>query len=206
MYQLSDDDSTFGEQPILVHRGFNGVFLLYDDILERLEDLGLNDTAPLYVNGHSLGGANAQLFAAYYAFAHPQRSVYLTTFGQPRVGSKGFKLFAERLRNLNVWRIVLEDDIITRIPFSEYVHTGHLLWKSYRQEFVQSFYRQIGSSLKNLKGVLDFSLAVLKGLESDPDSVQDLILDHFMGGYLEWMESACRGDASNFTTDFERLA
>ena len=206
MYQLSDDDSKFSEQTIMVHRGFNGVFLLYDDILAKLEGLGLDDGAPIYVNGHSLGGAYGQLFAVYYAFANPKRSVYLTTFGSPRVGALGFKLFAERLKNLSMWRIVFEDDVITRIPYDNYVHAGHLLWKSVRRNFVRSFYRQIGNSRKNFKGVPDFSLAVLKGLEKD--SVKDLILDHFMAGYLAWMDSACADpfSLSNFSIDFEREA
>lgn len=208
MYQLSEDESDFVEQSISVHRGFNGVFRVYDNIVAKLADLELDDNAALYVNGHSLGGANAQLFAVYYAFANPKRSVYLTTFGQPRTGTWGLKLFAERLQNLNMWRVVYEDDIVTRIPYDEFIHAGHLLWKSVKANFVRSFYRHIGNDQKNFKGVRDFSLAVLNGLQKD--SVSELIGDHFMDNYVQWMDSACATNTTTlssayFTNDFERL-
>jgi hypothetical protein len=73
----------------------------------------LNDEQDhLYVTDHSLGGANAQLFSTHFAFDNPLKNVYLTTFGAPRCGSPGFKIFSERMINLNMFRLVNGNDVV----------------------------------------------------------------------------------------------
>ena len=116
MYQIAPDGTNLEQILIEVHRGFNEMFELYDDVKAKINDLNLDTNAVLYVNGHSLGGANAMLFAVHYAFSNPTKQVELTTFGAPRVGNRGLKLFAERLKNLNIWRIVNLKDAIPRVP------------------------------------------------------------------------------------------
>lgn len=67
-----------------VHSGFNGAFRgVEDQIRDCLRDLG---SIPLYITGHSLGGALAVL-ATWYLSSDSLAACY--TFGSPRVGDHG---------------------------------------------------------------------------------------------------------------------
>ena len=205
MYQIAPDGTNLEQILIEVHRGFNEMFELYDDVKAKINDLNLDTNAVLYVNGHSLGGANAMLFAVHYAFSNPTKQVELTTFGAPRVGNRGLKLFAERLKNLNIWRIVNLKDAIPRVPYDKYEHAGHLYWKLPSQE-VKAYYRQIGDESRGLKGVQDFASAAFNAQLLGSTDVQVLIEDHYTMMYRAWFESACRDPTSvNSTMDYESL-
>lgn len=75
------------ESPTLVgdvHRGFNQAFLsVKPQVLSHLKELA---DIPLYITGHSLGGALATL-ATWYISADALAACY--TFGSPRVGDGG---------------------------------------------------------------------------------------------------------------------
>lgn len=183
-------------EPILVHRGFNDVFLVYKEILDYLKteqekEENSSFVSTLYVAGHSLGGANAFLFASMYAFYHPTISVYCSTFGQPRAGNFGMKMFVENIRNLNYWRFVNNDDVVPRIPLAEqgFTHAGHLVWNNKNTQEIHAYYRQIGNEHKNLDGIPDLSSAVFANVTVSPD----LINDHSMVFYgKDWLEDPAK--------------
>jgi len=197
-----------------VHRGFNGMFRIYNDLVALLHPAANNytnslNTRAVYVTGHSLGGANAALFSTMFAFHNPLIQIHTVTFGAPRCGNKAFKIFAESLINLNLFRFVNRDDVVPRVPFDGYNHVGHLIWrnsssKSYNA--VEAYYRQIGNCKKKLKGIIDFSFTVVKNTIRGEDKAA-LFANHLMTGnnsYIEWLDAAVASPDANFTSDFMR--
>jgi hypothetical protein len=93
-----------------VHNGFNlALKRIYPELQKRLDELRNQKLSrPFFFTGHSLGAALATLAAARYEHVHA-----LYTFGSPRVGDA---LFASSLPLKLVFRIVNNNDIITRVP------------------------------------------------------------------------------------------
>jgi triacylglycerol lipase len=105
-----------------VHWGFwNSICSLARDVNDVV--LPLCAGKPLFVTGHSLGGALAMLYAAHWSPA--PRAVY--TFGQPRVGDARFRDIYNATLGARTWRVVNEEDIVPRIPcvFGGYRHAGN---------------------------------------------------------------------------------
>lgn len=111
-----------------VHQGFLQDFEALDEELldaMRLPPRGL----PIFITGHSLGGALAILCALEFERQHmPVRGVI--TFGQPRVGNKTFCSVYALTDNLaaKTIRVVNANDIVPRVPplLNGYRHTGQL--------------------------------------------------------------------------------
>ncbi len=94
-----------GEQK--VHRGFYDAFNAVKSDIE--DDLAKHPGAPIYVTGHSLGGALAILATRYLA-SDSLGACY--TFGGPRVGNS---LFADDIKT-PIYRIVNAADGVPRVP------------------------------------------------------------------------------------------
>jgi len=202
---------------IRVHRGFNGVFSngLYESILEVIEPLLLEKHEQdedgesslvfgneIYFGGHSLGGANAQVFGTYFAFFHSNINTHITTLGSPRQGNYAYKVLGESLRNLRVWRLVNCRDVVPRAPLFQYYHSGHLVWKrcdgpmddKVGNAVVEAYYRDSGD--KDLEYAhVPLSFVVRSNEET-------MISDHFGGSYIEWMQYALH-TGRNWTSFFE---
>ena len=91
-----------------------GVTLANGEILpRRLLNRG-NKT--IWITGHSLGGALAELCAAQALFVSkiPVQGVY--TFGQPRVGSNDFAAAVNAKLGSGIFRFVNDRDIVARVP------------------------------------------------------------------------------------------
>ena len=89
---------------MVVHRGFvEALGRVWQDLRPHLERL----TVPLFMTGHSMGGALAQL-AAWY---HPAQAVY--SFGAPRVGDAGF---GDHLAAVPIYRLVNGRDVVPELP------------------------------------------------------------------------------------------
>lgn len=87
-----------------VHRGFVHLLMqLWEPIAAALHSL----EQPLYITGHSLGGALATLAAS----LHPPHAVY--TFGAPRIGDR---TFAHALAGIRVFNVINPHDIVTQLP------------------------------------------------------------------------------------------
>jgi hypothetical protein len=104
-----------------VHSGFYGalrkvwgVTLPAGEILpRRLVNRG---SKRIWITGHSLGGALAELCAAQALFVSkiPVQGVY--TFGQPRVGTKDFADAVNAKLGSGIFRFVNDRDIVPRVP------------------------------------------------------------------------------------------
>lgn len=96
------------------HKGFTDIYMsARDQILTLMEQLPADK--PLFITGHSLGGALATLAAADIAANTPIKSPIVYTFGAPRVGDPKF------VRNYNNlvgthWRFQNEYDIVPHLP------------------------------------------------------------------------------------------
>ena len=103
---------TNGEVLGNVHRGFNEAFLSVRDQIDPL--LEGHEKLPLFITGHSLGGALATL-ATWYLRGDSLAACY--TFGAPRVGDTGLM---DRFRT-PIYRIVNGVDPVPFVPPSDRV-------------------------------------------------------------------------------------
>lgn len=98
-----------------IHQGFDRALdEVWTDVLAGLDQLA---DRPLWITGHSLGGALATLAAARYGKA---RAVY--TYGSPRVGDSDFK---HRFQT-PAYRLVHHNDVVAKVPPRPYRHIGLL--------------------------------------------------------------------------------
>jgi len=139
--------SSAGANNIEVHHGFYDAFSsIAGELLDRatlgdftrrpaaqnLQPATCNLQQPIFITGHSLGGALALLAAkTLFGFGLPIQAVY--TFGQPRVGNAAFALSydaqgpggASGLAD-RTYRFVNQDDIVPLLPglLVGYRHVG----------------------------------------------------------------------------------
>ncbi|GGF95517.1 lipase family protein [Paenibacillus abyssi] len=98
----------------LTHKGFTDIYMsAREQLLRALNKY--SHQKPLFVTGHSLGGALATLAAPDIAANTPFRNPHVYTFASPRVGNPQF------VRNYNQiipvsWRICNEHDIVPHLP------------------------------------------------------------------------------------------
>lgn len=100
---------------VKIHRGFyRALDLVYDKFKKKcLEHVGFSNK-PLWIVGHSLGGALATLAA--FRLATDGVSVHqVEVFGSPRVGNESFlKVYGNKVPNIFRW--VHQNDLITMVP------------------------------------------------------------------------------------------
>jgi len=148
-YSSSNDGRTFVDGN--VHKGFKES--LEDGEISRQLDIAVQDALAEYpnyrieANGHSLGAAQASLYAVHLATTVlPSEEISVITIGQPRVGDQTFMEAVNAIPNLAIWRMVNRDDIIPRIPLNillGYYHVGHLIWFT-REKGILIYYHQYG--------------------------------------------------------------
>lgn len=101
---------------VQVHRGFYTAMDVAYDELKKLVDSHMSGTPKaLWITGHSLGAGIAPMAA--FRLAGDGVSIQgLYTFAGPRIGNDAFvKAFRKRLPDMQRW--VLDNDIVTKIPF-----------------------------------------------------------------------------------------
>lgn len=105
-----------------VHAGFLDAYnKVASEIVKSLEDKN-HDKWPLYITGHSLGGALATVATQELDIVKGigDQIAACYTFGSPRVGNKKY----ERALKVPVYRIVHSTDIVTLVPNLGYTHVG----------------------------------------------------------------------------------
>ncbi|MCL1036198.1 lipase family protein [Shewanella submarina] len=161
------------------HRGFWNAL---DDIWNSLKDdydvLMRDSKRPLFITGHSLGGAMATIAAA--KFIHediPFTSVY--TFGQPRVMSRETSRVFNMECQSRFHRFHNNNDLVTRVParLMGYSHVGSYLYITEEKEI----HAEPGFWFRFVDHV-DGAVEALK-----EDGI-DVIEDHDMSDYLDAVE------------------
>ena len=96
-----------------LHRGFrDAAETIYEDILDKYE---LDHT--VYLTGHSLGGAIAQIIGL-WLHSTGRHNVQIYTFGSPKVSTTFY------FNEPNHWRVVDRNDPVPFLPTLPYVHSG----------------------------------------------------------------------------------
>lgn len=100
-----------------VHQGFLKVHLRYYDQIRQLVEDSKHTVEHVFMAGHSLGGAVAQLTLLALALDFPGKQFTAYAFGTPRVGDESF---GERIRQVNnavaLWREVNKGDVLQEMP------------------------------------------------------------------------------------------
>ena len=122
-----------------VHTGFhdalevvspNDTTVLWQRLMAALRP-ALASGRPLWITGHSLGGALAALAAHRLAAEEKIRVAGLCTLGQPRCGDEAFCKELGGLLIGRYWRVVNHRDPVPRVPTTlqgDYDHAGTLLY------------------------------------------------------------------------------
>jgi triacylglycerol lipase len=121
--RLIHPDAT--DRNLKVHEGFYSAFVMLTDgaqgLLDKMRQLKTttNGLIPIYITGHSLGGALAQIASAVLG---DDQVAACYTFGSPRVGNIYFDLWVKPPS----YRLVNYADIVPQVPLSVmgYRHAG----------------------------------------------------------------------------------
>lgn len=102
-----------------VHYGFlRALKAVWKDVLIAVKNYQDN-SQPVWITGHSLGGALAALAAAKLASINACQNIGgIYTFGQPRVGDKDFKEKFEKLLPGGAYRVTNFKDPVTLVPLN----------------------------------------------------------------------------------------
>ncbi len=171
-----------------VHSGFYNALL---DVWERqqmwerikvLRKRGEGEAKrPLWLTGHSLGGAMATLAAAWLAERKlPLYGVY--TFGQPRCGDENFQVAFDAKLKERFFRFQNRNDIVTRVParIMGYEHVGRYIYITEHRELksdVSWWYRFVD----RIEGVVEDIF--------DRDLTLNKIEDHYLERYIEGIKA-----------------
>ena len=165
----------FGE----FHRGFwNSVADVWEPIYEKYQTLREEKKRPLFITGHSLGGAMATIAAAKLVHEDkPFAGVY--TFGQPRTMTRDTSLIFDAKCEPRFFRFHNNNDLVTRIParLMGYTHIGTYLYISAEK----SIHQEVGFWFK----FVDY---IDGAIEAVKEEGIDAIADHDMNRYLEAVE------------------
>lgn len=143
--QPLDEDTT---PPIgMVHSGFQAAWnAVEDQVIQHIRLWNADRAAPLplFITGHSLGGALATVAAASLVKRKHVNIQGVYTFGQPRVGDLIFVLDVGQALKGKIFRFVNNNDIVPHVPLPYsfwnplriYVHLGQLLYFNTRGQLI----------------------------------------------------------------------
>lgn len=204
---LSDRRST----PIKgrVHSGF---FLAWESVSEAIyeqlqrwykDDRNGHRSPPLWITGHSLGGALATISSvALKAKGVPVSGVY--TYGQPRVGDRTFARQVKTLLPDRYFRFVNYTDVVPRVPTpislrnpfgGLYVHSGQLQYFGMQG--------QLDETTSALKRLFDYLRGSLRGFSG---AGLGWVSNHYMEHYLKHLQVAVEEYQANLELQAELAA
>lgn len=163
-----------------VHHGFLEDFEAVNvEVVQRVRALiAVMPKAPVFVTGHSLGGALAKLCALEFS----RQKIDVTgvyTFGAPRVGNRAFREIYNRSLFHKTFRVVNQNDLVPRLPgyFAGYRHTG------------MEFFMLPGTGYIPQPALWEKIIADIFGLYGAYRHRDDvLITEHFIRAYQERMK------------------
>jgi len=172
-------DTSYG----LVHKGFDqaldSVWSQITKTLEKIHQYG----QPLWITGHSLGGALAVLAAARLALDIDQ-NIYksingLYTFGQPRVGNRAFVKALDDEIKPRYFRFVNDNDIVPRVPdrLNQYQDGGSI-----------RFFDAAGTLHDDIGYWFAFLERIKGSFEQKLDMTPSFIEHHFIDRYIANIE------------------
>lgn len=170
-----------------VHKGFDQALdSVWNQITGTLERVQQN-AQPLWITGHSLGGALAALAAARFCLDIDQE-VYksvngLYTFGQPRIGDRSFVKTLDNEIKSRYFRFVNDNDLVPRVPdrLNQYQEGGSIRFfdsKGILHEDVSFWF----AFLERIKG----------SFEQKRDMIPSFIEHHFINKYIANIENNLR--------------
>lgn len=164
-------DKLFGE----FHKGFyNANNDIWASIFNKYQELRKAKKRPLFITGHSLGGAMATVAAAKLVHQDlPFTAAY--TFGQPRVMTRETSRIFNMEAKSRFFRFQNNNDLVTRVParLSGYSHVGTFIYITDEKEL----YNDPGFWFR-------FVDAVDGAVEAVSEKGIDMIEDHDMADYL----------------------
>lgn len=109
-----------------VHKGFAVAYgAVASQLLSIVKKLQDQKRRPVFLTGHSLGGALATLCSLdlFLRLGMTRKEIFVSTFGAPRVGNRCFwNIYDE---NVPIhWRIVVGPDVVAKLPKVGYAHVG----------------------------------------------------------------------------------
>ncbi len=146
---------------------------------------------PLYITGHSLGGALATMAAASLSDNGVDvAGVY--TFGQPRVGDRTFASQLDKHINGKAFRFVNNNDIVPHVPppFSVWNPT-----RLYGHVGLVKYFNARGTIMPNhtmVNRLMDFGIGIGRGMVG---AKFDLISDHSMEYYISHLSRALKEES-----------
>ena len=188
-----------------VHKGFNGALdSVWREIMQTLDQTGvLKSGTPIWLTGHSLGGALAAVGALRLASELEGEDTQciiggVYTFGQPRVGDRKCADALDRAFPNRYFRSINNRDVVPRIPFSntpdvkskvtgdgtmtvyEYVHAGRVIYFNDTGQALMDppiWYRKLDAA-----GVGTTAKAI-------KDALRQTVADHGMATYVQLHKS-----------------
>lgn len=198
------ENKEYSEGPFFAHAGFLRAFqhvwgsALPDTILNQIpksEWVGArgisniihefirSEWSPLFVTGHSLGGAIATL-AAYHATTYHD-ATYLYTFGSPRVVNRRLSHKITQTLAGRSFRCVHGNDIVPRVPpLLNYTHVEELVYFDTAKGRVPAQGNMVNDVLVILLLHLDALLFFLTLKMRKPKTT----LDHAIANYIQAVE------------------
>lgn len=109
-----------------IHKGFAFAYRsVADEVMENIRILRAKKQRPVFLTGHSLGGALATICSLdlWVKLEISRREIFVSTFGSPRVGNADFAMVYKEVVPLH-WRIVVDPDMVAKLPKVGYRHVG----------------------------------------------------------------------------------
>lgn len=109
-----------------LHRGFADAYRsVAERVMTGIREMLSDHQRPVFITGHSLGGALAVIcaFDCVLTLGLSAKDLYVATYGSPRVGNAAFRrLYDESIPAS--WRVSVAPDIVAKLPKVGYQHVG----------------------------------------------------------------------------------
>lgn len=113
-------------QAAKLHRGFAEAYMSVSErVMKGIQRLYKEEPRPIFLTGHSLGGALATIcaFDCFLGLELTAGDLYVATYGSPRVGNGAFRRLYDEAVPAS-WRVVVAPDLVTKLPKVGYEHVG----------------------------------------------------------------------------------